>query len=497
MSLDFSFTPEQDEIRARVREIGERVVKPNVARWDEKEEMPWEAIAALGEAGLLGVIGRPEYGGLGKDYITLGVVIEELARFDNTVAMICSVQNTLTTLTPGWDEATIRDVYAGRKLVCIATSEEDASYDVSNIQTTATVAGEELVINGRKIHVSLMPGAHVMGVSAQGDERRRRTASISFIRVPSDLPGVSVEIMPEMGMRAHQLAIVDMRDVRVPLANVLQGRDGMQGAGEGKAVMYARWNVTRCLSALNAVGGGLAVLEQTAEFVKKKKVYGKPIGVNQAISFPLIEHMTRLEACRLLAYHGLWINVQGRNAAERAVMSKWFGITEAIQACLACMNMHGAAAGYDRSGDRAAAARSHGAAVHRRDVERDEDDRRRRGAPPRFSWGSNVPVTKARAHFRWRELDAGTTHSIGTDGARPRARARLDRARGQLHDPGRSGQRRGWYILAAGIAQVVHERLSRHRSEGRARRGGRQPGASRRRDRRFWLEPVRPRRCSR
>ncbi len=342
MSLDFSFTPEQDEIRARVREIGERVVKPNVARWDEKEEMPWEAIAALGEAGLLGVIGRPEYGGLGKDYITLGVVIEELARFDNTVAMICSVQNTLTTLTPGWDEATIRDVYAGRKLVCIATSEEDAGSDVSNIQTTATVAGEELVINGRKIHVSLMPGAHVMGVSARvmngaGEPR------ISFIRVPSDLPGVSVEIMPEMGMRAHQLAIVDMRDVRVPLANVLQGRDGMQGAGEGKAVMYARWNVTRCLSALNAVGGGLAVLEQTAEFVKKKKVYGKPIGVNQAISFPLIEHMTRLEACRLLAYHGLWINVQGRNAAKHAVMSKWFGITEAIQACLACMNMHGAA----------------------------------------------------------------------------------------------------------------------------------------------------------
>src|SRR5690606_1428731 len=119
--------------------------------------------------------------------------------------------------------------------------------DVSNMKTTAVVDGDEFVINGQKIHVSLMPGASVMGVTAKVPQEDG-TERIYFLRVSADLPGVTTEIMPEMGARAHQLAIVNFHNVRIPVTDVLGGK------GEGKAVLYARWNVTRCLSALNALG---------------------------------------------------------------------------------------------------------------------------------------------------------------------------------------------------------------------------------------------------
>lgn len=336
MALSFSFTEEQEVFRTFVRDFARREILPRAAEWDEREEMPWPAIRSMGEAGLLGIIAPKHLGGLEKDYISLGIAVEEVARVDNSCAMILSMQNTLSTLIPGWGDETVRAVLRGEKLLCIATSETSAGSDVSNLSTVARVEGDEYVLNGQKIHVSLMPGASVMGVSArvmQPDGKGR----ITFLRVPADAPGVSAELMPEMGLRSHQLAIVNLKDVRIPVADVLGGK------GQGKAILYARWNVSRCLSALNALGAAQQVLEDTIEFVRKKQVYGRPIGQYQAISFPLVEHSTRVEGCRLLAYKGLWMNNRGENAARVAGMAKWSSITFAIQAVQDCLQMHGAA----------------------------------------------------------------------------------------------------------------------------------------------------------
>jgi len=336
VALDFNFSPEQETFRAFVREFARREILPHVAGWDEREEMPWHGIRKMGEAGLFGIIAPKRVGGQEMDYITLGIAVEEVARVDNSCAMILSMQNTLTTLIPGWGDDTVRAVLRGEQVLCIATSETDAGSDVSNVATVARLEGDQFVINGQKIHVSLMPGAAVMGVSARVVQPDG-TGRITFLRVPSDLPGVSTELMPEMGLRSHQLAIVNFKDVRIPAADVLGGK------GQGKALLYARWNVSRCLTALNALGAAQQVLEDTIDFVRKKRVYGKAIGLNQAISFPLVEHSTRVEACRLLAYKGLWMNNRGENAAKVAGMAKWSSITSAIQAVGDCLQMYGAA----------------------------------------------------------------------------------------------------------------------------------------------------------
>lgn len=341
MALDFSFTEEQEEFRAFVRDLAEKEIKPHAAEWDAREIMPWQAVNKLGEAGLLGIIGRKGLGGLGMDYIMLGIAVEEIARVDNSCAMICSMQNTLTTLTPGWGDETVREVYKGKSLVCIATSEHDAGSDMSNMRTTAEIDGDEFVINGEKIHVSLMPGAHVMGVTAKILDGSNRPG-IEFIRVPADTPGVTCELMPEMGMRSHQLGIVRLKDVRIPVGDVLGDKAKGAGQGAGKAILYARWNVSRCLSALNALGSAQAVLDDVIDFVRKKEVYGRKIGLNQAIQFPIVEHYTKVEACRLLAYKGLWMNNKGLNAAKEATMAKWHAVTLSIAAIQDCLQMYGA-----------------------------------------------------------------------------------------------------------------------------------------------------------
>lgn len=336
MPLDFSFTPEQEEFRRHVRDFAQREIAPHVKEWDVKEQLPTNnIIPKMGAAGLLGITGPKRLGGHEKDYITLGIAIEELGRVDTSCAMICSINNTMPTLVPGWGDDTVRAVFRGEKILSIATSEEDAGSDVSNLTTQAVIDGDHFVINGRKIHVSLMPGAHLMGVTAKVDSGNGKPR-ITFIRVPTDLPGISCEQMEEMGARGHQLGIVTFKDVRVPVKDVLGGK------GEGKAVMYARWGVSRCLSALNAVGAAQAVLDDTAAFVKKKVVYGRPIGMYQGISFPLIEHYTRIQSCRLMAYKGLWMSMVGENPAMQATMAKSYSVTSAVDAINACLQMYGA-----------------------------------------------------------------------------------------------------------------------------------------------------------
>jgi cyclohexanecarboxyl-CoA dehydrogenase len=336
MALDFSFTPRQIEFRKFVADFARREIMPYVREWDENESMPWHAIKKMGEAGLLGIIAPKSLGGSESDYVQLGIAVEEIGRIDTSCSMICSIQNTLPNLVPGWGDQTRREVIKGNQLVSIATSESDAGSDVSNLETKARIDGDDFVITGRKIHVSLMPGASVMGVTAVV-RQEDGTDRISFLRVPADAPGITTEKMPEMGTRSHQLGIVNFNDVRIPTTSVLGGK------GEGKATLYARWNVSRCLSALNALGTAQQVLDDTIKYVKKKKVYGQPIGMFQAISFPLIEHYTRIESCRLLAYKGLWMNMQNENAAREAGMAKWSGITYSVQAVYDCLQMHGAA----------------------------------------------------------------------------------------------------------------------------------------------------------
>jgi cyclohexanecarboxyl-CoA dehydrogenase len=335
VALDFSFSPEHEAWREQLREFAAREIRPRSREWDESGELPRDVIRSMGQAGIFGVIGPKALGGQERDYVSLGIAIEELAAADISCAIVAWLQATISRFLPGWGDETVRAVHRGDAIVALATSEEGAGSDVSAMTTRAVADGDHYVINGTKIHVSLVPGADVLAVSAKVDQAGGEPR-IAMLRVPSDAPGVSTEVMEQMGARAHRLGVINLKDVRVPIGSSLGA------ASEGKAVMYARYNVSRCLSPLAALGAAAAVVRETMQFACRKVVFGKPIAANQSISFPLVEHKTRIEAARLLAYRALWMNDVGKNASRDAAMAKWFGITTGVQAISECLQMYGA-----------------------------------------------------------------------------------------------------------------------------------------------------------
>ena len=336
MALDFSFSPEHDEWRAHVREFAARELRPHSRAWDESGKLPREAIQRMGDAGILGVIGPTQLGGQARDYVSLGITIEELAAADVSCALIAWQQATHSHFFPGWGDDTVRAVHAGQCVIALATSEENAGSDLSAIEATAVIDGVDYVLNGKKIHVSTMPGADLLAVSARLPSTDGGKPQMVLLRVPTDLPGVTSAVMEQMGARAHALGEVEFKNVRVPLTATLGE------AGQGKAIMNARFNVSRCLSPLAALGAARAVLDDTMQFAKTRIAFGRSIATNQSISFPLVEHHANIEAGRLLAYRALVANDLGRDATTDSAMAKWFGISHGIAAIQDCLQIYGA-----------------------------------------------------------------------------------------------------------------------------------------------------------
>lgn len=336
MALDFSFSPEHVAWRARVREFAQAELAPHSRAWDEAAILPRDAIRAMGRAGILGVIGRVELGGQGRDYLSLGIAIEELAAVDVSCALIAWQQATHAHFFPGWGSETLRAVYAGECVIALATSEHNAGSDLSAIEVSATVDGDDYVLRGTKVHVSTTPGADVLAVSARVIDGSGGKPRMVLLRVPVTSQGVCTSVMEQMGARAHMLGEVRLDGVRVPRSATL----GDEGAG--KAIMYARFNVSRCLSPLAALGAAGAVLDQTMAFARGRIAFGRPIAANQSVSFPLVEHRTRIEAGRLLAYRALLANDRGEDAGADAAMAKWFGIDSGVKAIQDCLQLFGA-----------------------------------------------------------------------------------------------------------------------------------------------------------
>lgn len=335
MTTDFLFTSAHLDFRQKVREFAAREIYPQSRNWDKSKVLPREALHLMGSAGILNILGSRDQGGQELDYVSLGIAIEELARADVSCALIAWLQNTLSHFFPGWGDETLQRIHRGEVVIGLATSEDDAGSDVSAMKTLAVASKDGYILNGKKTHVSLIPGADILAVSCRVDTGSGKN-SIGMLRVPTNLPGVEISLMNQMGARAHCLGVVSFSDVRLP-------REALIGEeGQGKALMYARFNVSRCMSPLAALGAASAVLDATSSFAKEKIVFGKPIAVNQAISFPLVEYYTRVEAARLMAYRALSLNDAGEDASTQAAMAKWLGITTSIDAISDCLPIFGA-----------------------------------------------------------------------------------------------------------------------------------------------------------
>lgn len=337
MALNFDFTEEQEKFRQEVREYALKELMPRSSYWDQHEEFPWDAVKEMAKMGLMGLVQPKRLGGQERSLVDLGIAVEELARGDMVCGFIVTIQNAWVMPPVNWGEDLVRDIVKGEKVIAIGSTEPGMGSDSTNPSTVARHEGDEYVINGVKRYISFVPAAYAMGTTCRTLPDSKGMHGISYIKVELDRPGVKVSAIGEFGIRAHQLGNIVLKDVRVPVTNL------MAEEHRGMYAVFDRWGVMRILNTMSTLGTAQQALADTIEYVKRRKAFGRPIGKFEAVQFRIVEDYTNLEMARLMAYNGLWQADQGRlpNIRE-AAMVKSFGTVAAARCIDNCIQNHGA-----------------------------------------------------------------------------------------------------------------------------------------------------------
>lgn len=334
--MDFTFDSSTLELAAAARKFYEKRITPQSPKWDQGNPIDKSVYREMGELGLLSMRMPADYGGLGASFVTCGRLAYEVGRADVGVALMfvnAVFWGELAHLMhPSIRETWTPRVASGAPFV-IALTEPGAGSDAGNIRTSAKRQGDHYVINGEKATVTHAGTGEIALIFARTGGPGPK--GISAIMVPWDAPGIEKHIYRSAGERVTQRGQAFFTDVKVPAINLL----GAEGGGFREAMQFFDYN--RAFLALVCIGAAEKSLEELVEFVKMRHTFGSPLSKNQGVTFPIAEHLTRLEAAKLLAYKVLSLKDSGEPHSKEAAMIKAFGIREAFQALHTCVTMSG------------------------------------------------------------------------------------------------------------------------------------------------------------
>ncbi len=340
--MDFSLTEEHIQAQKMVRDFAEREVIPTIGEWDRKQEMNPAVLPRMAELGIMGICIPVRYGGQGFDYITLGLVCEELERADTTLRVVMSVHmglNSLALLQWGTEEQKQKFLVPqaqGEKYAAFCLTESGAGSDVANMSTTARRAGDKYILNGEKMWISLATKAHHFLVVAKHDPEAGHRGMSAFI-VTSDMPGVtSGDIHGKLGVRAGSTGWIAMQDVEVPVENRL-GEEG-----EGFKIAMSCLDNGRYTVASGATGLIRACLEASVKYAHERETFGRPIGQHQLVKQKIAYMQQWYDTASLLCLRAGWMKNQGLRNTRETSMAKWYATDYSVQAALEAVQVHGA-----------------------------------------------------------------------------------------------------------------------------------------------------------
>lgn len=342
--MDFSLTEEQRMAQNMVRDFAQKEVAPIIKEFDRKQEMAPFILPRMGELGILGICIPVRYGGQGFDYISLGLVCEELEAVDSTLRVVMSVHmglNSMGLLQWGTEEQKQRFLAPqarGQKYACFGLTEPAAGSDVAGIRSTARRQGDEYVINGEKMWISLATKAHhCLWVARTDPEAADPHEGLSAFIVELDRPGISRgDIHGKLGVRAGSTGWIACQDVRVPLENRL-GEEG-----EGFKIAMACLDNGRYTVAAGATGLIRACLEASVKYAGERKAFEREIGRFQLIQQKIAYMVQSYDAARLLYLRAGWMKNQGLRNTRETSLSKWFATDASFSAASEAVQVHGA-----------------------------------------------------------------------------------------------------------------------------------------------------------
>lgn len=342
--LDFSLTEEQLGAAVMVRDFAEKEVYPTIKEYDRRQEMNPAVLPRLAELGILGINIPVRYGGQGYDYVTLGLVCEELERVDSTLRVVMSVHtglNSMAVLQWGTEEQKqrfLKPQARGEKYAAFCLTEPGAGSDVAAMRATARRQGDGYVINGEKMWISLATKAHHFLWFAKTDPQADPPhTGITAFMVERDRPGVTTgDIHGKLGMRAGSTGWVNCADVTVPAAN----RIGEEG--EGFKIAMSCLDNGRYTVAAGATGLIRACLEASLKYAKERHTFGRPIASHQLVQQKIAWMQQWYDCGRLLYLRAGWLKNQGIRNTRETSMAKWYATDMSFQAAHEAIQVHGA-----------------------------------------------------------------------------------------------------------------------------------------------------------
>jgi butyryl-CoA dehydrogenase len=317
-------TEEHQMIRDALRSFSQERLVPGAARWDREHYFPKAELKELAALGAFGVAVPEAFGGAGLDYVSLALVLEEIAAGDGGTSTIISVNNcpvcsiAMMYANPAQKEQWLRPLAQGQMLGAFALTEPHTGSDASALRTTAVRDGGEYVLNGSKQFITSGKYGDVAIVMAVTDKAAGKRG-ISAFWVPTSTPGYIVAgLEQKMGQHSSDTAHILLEDCRIPAENLI-GEEG-----QGYKIALSGLEGGRIGIASQSVGMARAAFEAALAYSKERESFGKPIFEHQSVQFKLAEMAMKIEAARQLILHAASMKDAGQPCLKEAAMAKLF-----------------------------------------------------------------------------------------------------------------------------------------------------------------------------
>jgi alkylation response protein AidB-like acyl-CoA dehydrogenase len=339
--MDFELSEDQRAVQRMVREFAEQEIAPVARELDEREEFPAQIVAKLSGLGLMGILFPKEYGGADMDYIAYALILEELGRYDASVALTVESHNSLCSNhiylagTEAQKRKYLPQLTSGKVLGAWGLTEPGSGSDAAGMRTTATLDGNHWVLHGSKNFITQGSVAGIYVVMAITD-RAKRDKGISAFILEKGTPGFKVGRKEhKMGFRASDTAQLIFEGARIPKENLLGTVD--HGFIDTLNILDAG----RIGMAALSVGIARGCLEEGLKYAKERQAFGRAIANFQAIQWKLADMATEIDAARLLVLQAASLKDAGQPFTKEAAYGKLFSSEVAMKAATEAVQIHG------------------------------------------------------------------------------------------------------------------------------------------------------------
>jgi butyryl-CoA dehydrogenase len=336
--MEFSLTVEQEMIRNTAREFAEKEIEPLATRIDRENKIPRDIIRKMATKGFYGIPFPTDYGGIGADYVSFVLVLEQIARASAGVAGTIGAQTLAEIAIYKYGNEKQKQKYLapllkGEKMGCFAFTEAATGSDPKAITTKAKLEGNEYILNGSKLLISNSPIADTAIIFAKNSERDDR---VSAFIVDARSEGFTIGKHEDMlGNRGLEVAEIILNNVRVPKENMLGE------GGDGYGILLRTISCGKVGTSAVTLGVMQAALDESINYAKARTQRGRPIAEFQTIQWLLADMATKIEAARWLVYRTAFLVSQDADVMKESAMTKLFVSEVADEVVKDAMQVHG------------------------------------------------------------------------------------------------------------------------------------------------------------